>query len=90
MSLRNFWGNITENYAWELNLFYKINDFKDSFHFCEFELKFDRFPADHNPQFNFSLEILNIVIFDFTIYNVYHEDDPHSPFYDEIHDTYRH
>lgn len=84
MNLRNFYGQITCDYAWELELFYKCRDFKDGIDFFNLDIHWDRYCGDHNPQFNFSLMLLNLTIFNFSIYNIWHIDNPNSPFYQKF------
>ena len=84
MNLRNFYGKITCDYAWELETFYKRRDFEDGVEFFDLDIHWDRYCGDHNPQFIFSLTILNLTVFNFSIYNVYHIDNPKSPFYQQF------
>jgi len=84
MNLRNLYGKITCNYAWELETFYKRRDFNDGIEFFDLDIHWDRYCGDHNPQFTFALTILNLTIFNFSIYNVYHIDNPKSPFYQQF------
>ncbi len=81
MNLRFFHGLITDNYAWEFQLFYKYRDFSEGVDFFDFDMTFDKYICDHNPKFEFGLKILNFIIFNFTIYNIWHTDNPNSPYY---------
>lgn len=82
MKLRKFFGSkIGENYAWDLGIFYKYRDFKDGIDFFIIEITFDKYLCDHNPKFEFAIKILNFMIIDFDIYNIWHIDNPKSPYY---------
>jgi hypothetical protein len=81
--LRVFGGTIGNDYAWELDLFYKLRDFKDGISFFELVVNWDKYMGDHNPQFTFSLMLFNFKIWEFIIYNVWHIDNPNSPYYEE-------
>lgn len=80
---RVFGGTIGNDYAWELDFFYKLRDFKDGVTFFEFVLNWDKYMCDHNPRFEFSLMILNFKIWEFSIYNVWHVDNENSPYYEQ-------
>ena len=66
--------NVTEQYALDFGLFYKVRNFKDGLTFFEFILNLDLYKADHNPQVRCALVIFNFTIFDITFYNVRHYD----------------
>ncbi len=83
MNLRFLHGKIGKNYAWELNTFYKYRDFSDGIDFFIFSIELNKYPCDHNPQLDVCLKILNLMVFEFTIYNVWHIDNPNSPYYEE-------
>ena len=84
MKIRKFFGSkIGKNYAWELNTFYKYRDFSDGIDFFIVEITFDKYPNDHNPKFEIAIKILNLMIVDFDIYNIWHIDNPKSPYYEE-------
>lgn len=82
MNLRFFHGMIDDNYGWELELFRRNRDSKDGFTTVDFKINFDKYVADHNPRFEFSLVLLNFLIFDFTIYNIWHTEHEASPYYE--------
>jgi hypothetical protein len=63
-------------YAWELNLFHQYRDLSDGLDAFDFKCIWDRYIADHTPRFELSLVLFNYVIFEFTTYNIYHEDNP--------------
>ena len=63
-------------YAWELNLFYKLREWKDGITFFELDCSLDKYIGDHTPRFDFHLILLNYTIVEFNIYNIYHQDDP--------------
>jgi hypothetical protein len=66
--------NVTEQYALDFGLFYKVRNFKDGLTFFEFIFNLDLYRADHNPQVRCALVIFNFTIFDITLYNVRHYD----------------
>lgn len=71
-----FFGfKITKNFAWELSLFHLIRKFLDGISWLNFQVESDWFEGDHNPQFEVILIILNVVIFEFRIYNVNHVEE---------------
>jgi hypothetical protein len=63
---------ITKKYALDLCFLYKIRQFKDGIDFLLPVCKLDFFRGDHNPQFEFSLIILNFMVFSLNIYNINH------------------
>ena len=81
MNLRNLHSKIGDNYAWELETFYNYRSFADGIDFFIFDWSYDKYICDHNPKFNITLKILNFIIFDFTVYNIWHTDHPNSPYY---------
>jgi hypothetical protein len=84
MKIRKFFGSkIGENYAWDLGIFYKYRDFSDGIDFFIIDITFDKYLGDHKPSFEFSIKIFNLMVIDFTIYNIWHVDNPNSPYYEE-------
>lgn len=67
---------ISKNYAWELAFFYVIRKFKDGINFVNFESQIDLYKSDHNPHISARLIVLNVLVFEFGIYNVNHVDKP--------------
>lgn len=63
---------ITKNFALDLNLLYFFRNFSDGIDWFKFEINSDWFKGDHNPQFSMCLIILNLMLFDFQIYNIHH------------------
>lgn len=61
--------DVTENYALDFGVFYKLRNFKDGLTFFEIVLNLDLYKADHNPQVRFAFIICNFTIFDITFYN---------------------
>jgi hypothetical protein len=59
-------------FAWELNLFHKYRDFSDGISFIEFNINYDKYICDHNPKFEMMFCIFNYMLFEFSIYNIYH------------------
>ena len=84
--LASFHSKIGKNYSWELSLFYKYRDFSDGVDLFEFKMAFDKYIGDHNPQFDFCLRLFNFTIFEFNIHNIWHTDNPNSPYYGMDHD----
>ena len=76
-----FHSMIDEDYAWELQFFQKYRDLKDGLDIFNVEMNWDKYMADHNPKFIFSLKLINIIIFEFIIYNIWHTDNPRSPYF---------
>jgi hypothetical protein len=81
MNIRNWHGKIGNNYGWEFEWFYMRRSLSDGITFFELMVNLDKYPCDHNPKFEFGLTILNLTIFDFHIYNIWHMDNPSSPYY---------
>lgn len=87
---RVFGGKIGDDYAWELDLFYKYRDFSDGIDFFEFKMGLDKYPCDHNPKYEFCLRILNVTMFEFSVYNLWHMDHECSPYYNTSHQEWDH
>ena len=87
MNLRLLHGKINAGYAWELQSFWKYRGLSDGIDFVEFTIKYDKYICDHNPRFECSLKMFNWIIFGFSVYNVYHTDNPKSPYYGMDDDT---
>lgn len=81
MNLRNYFGKIGKNYAWEFECFY--TRFKGGFTPFKFEVDYESYCSDHKPTFEIELVMFSILIFNFTIYNIWHVDNPKSPYYEE-------
>ena len=77
MSLRChcFGFKLTKNFAFEFNFLYFVRDFSDGVDWLDFVIGSDWYRGDHNPQFGVKLTILNMIIFDFRIYNVHHGEE---------------
>lgn len=72
----NFFNDIPyTKYAWELNLFHKYRDFKDGISFVELNVCYDKYIGDHNPKFQILFATFNYILFDFSVYNIYHIED---------------
>lgn len=67
-----FYGNITKNYGWELDFFRKVRRFSDGISFFDFKIVWDRYESDHTPRFNIGLYLLNLKLFEFSIYYLFH------------------
>ena len=80
-TLRIWGGKVGDDYAWELDFLYKYRDFSDGIDFFVFKCGLDKYHCEHNPKFDFSLRILNVTIFEFSIYNIWHMDNENSPYY---------
>ena len=83
MNLRFFHSKIGKNYSWEFDILRMYRKFKDGISFFELNINWDKFVGDHNPQFTLIFILLNLKIFEFTIYNVWHTEDEQSPFYNK-------
>lgn len=68
-------SKISKNFAFELNMFYKIRNYNDGITFINYEVNTDFYKGDHNPKFVINFEVLNFIIFEFKIYNVNHCDN---------------
>lgn len=69
-----FGGTINEDYGWEIALFHKLRDLSDGITFIEFEVNWDRYLADHKPQFRLFLAILNHTLIEASIYYLHHRE----------------
>ena len=67
---------INDDYAWEFSALHQFREKTDGISFCEFQINWDRFLADHTPQFTIMLVLLNYKIFEFNIYYIHHRDGP--------------
>jgi hypothetical protein len=74
-------GKIGRDYGWEFSAFHRIRDFKEGTSFFELNVSFDKYKCDHNPKFETIFILFNFKIFEFTIYNLWHIEDCHSPYY---------
>jgi hypothetical protein len=81
MNWRVFNGKIGKNYAWDLEFLYKYRDFSDGIDFLVFDVSWDRYECDHKPSFEIAFKILNFIMIELTIYNIWHMDNPNSPHY---------
>ncbi len=66
---------ISKNYAFEFSAFHKIRKFKDGVTVCNSSINLDLYNADHNPQLQIILVLINFKIFEINIYNVNHEEE---------------
>ena len=66
-------GAVTKNYNWELMLFHSLRRLTDGLTFFEFVINWDRFEADHSPQFHFYFVLFNFMLFELTVYYRYHQ-----------------
>ena len=69
-----FGGKIGKNYAWELTLFHKFREISDGISFFSITCNLDRFKGDHNPQFEFRIEIFNFYPIEFRVHNINHKE----------------
>ena len=58
--------------ALDTKFFYKIRSFSDGIFFINIQINADFYHGDHNPSFAFYLDILNIRLISFEIYNTLH------------------
>ncbi len=67
-----FFIKLCKDYGLELAILHWFRDYDDGVTICEFILNYDKYEDDHMPRFEFVLNILNLCIFDFSIYYLYH------------------
>lgn len=63
---------LSKDYAVDFDGLYKYRAFRDGVSFFEFEVDLSYYRGDHNPQFRVSLVVLNVMVFDFCVYNMSH------------------
>jgi len=66
---------LSKNYAIDWSFLRKIRNFSDGISFFEFNCNLDLYKSDHNPKINIHLMLINIMIFEFEIYNVNHVEE---------------
>lgn len=66
--------SLSKNYAVEFSFFRKVSDFNDQVTICDFDCGIYYSKADHNPKFSTELILFNVLIFEFSIYNINHID----------------
>jgi len=81
----NFCRKVSTNYGIEIDVLSKDKRLSEGINFFDVKLDWDNSPKDNNPQFNFHVKLLNIVIFAFCVYNVWDISEKCSPFYKEYH-----
>jgi len=64
--------------TYEIDLFRKIRNFSDGIDFLDFRINLDLYDGDHKPSFIMHLIILNWTILEFSIYNIYHQNENNS------------
>lgn len=74
-------GKLTKNYAWGVEFFSKVSEFKDQWTFLDFSCEWSKYACDHNPRFEILLILFNIKIFEFSIYNMWHLEHEQSPYF---------
>ena len=63
---------LSENRAIDIAWFNKIRKSTDGTTYLDIKINRDRFKGDHNPKTEISLEIFNVMVFEFTYYNPNH------------------
>ena len=63
---------LIKNAAVELSIFKFLRKFKDGITFFEFKLNTDLYKDDHKPSLDFYLILINCMIFELNIYNIFH------------------
>ncbi len=63
---------INKRFAIDIGFFYKQRKFKDGISFFELNCNLDLYKDDHKPEFTLTLVLLNFIILDIDIYNMYH------------------
>lgn len=66
---------INKKYAIDLAGLYKVRNFNDGVSFLEPKINLDIYIGDHNPKFEISLVILNVMVFQIVFYNVNHKEE---------------
>lgn len=66
---------LSKNYAVELGFLRKVSYFNEQVTFCYFDSGIYYSKGDHNPRFSTELILFNILIFEFSIYNINHVDN---------------
>lgn len=67
--------NIGKNFALDISGFRMIRTIRDGISFFDFDISWERCKyVDHNPSFDFTLIIFNLILIDFHIYYKYHRD----------------
>jgi hypothetical protein len=61
-----------KNFALDLTGPRLIRNFSDGITFCNFYIDLDLYKEDHKPSFEINFTFINIMIFQFEIYNVFH------------------
>jgi hypothetical protein len=64
---------ISKNFAFEGIFFHKIRNFTDGISLFQILCNSDFYEGDHNPKFEIELIFLNIMIFEFRIFNINHK-----------------
>jgi hypothetical protein len=67
---------INKDYAWEIAFLYKYQNFSEGLTVFQLNVDAEWYKGDHNPRFEILLIIFNFMIFDFSIYNIHHVDNP--------------
>jgi hypothetical protein len=70
-----FGNEINNDYAWEVYLLHKYREFSDGIEFFNFNINWDRYLADHRPQFVIKLVLCNFVLLEFSIYYKHHRNE---------------
>jgi hypothetical protein len=73
--MKPFGGKITENYGWELVLFWKLREFSDGVTFFDMTINWDSYLADHSPRFRIHIVVLNYTLIEASIYYLHHRDE---------------
>jgi hypothetical protein len=72
--LRFWFVKLSENYGLELNFFYKVRDYSDGINFINGEVNLNLYKADHSPNFRIELIVMNVMLFEFHIYYLFHRE----------------
>lgn len=67
-------SKISKNYAWEYSFFHLIRGLSDGITWFNLSIDSSWYKGDHNPQFSIELILLNLMIFEFRIYNINHSE----------------
>ena len=67
-------GGLGKNYAWEVEMLKIASRYRDGLIPLKVDINFEWFRGDHRPGFLFEVIVMNVVIIEFNIYNIWHED----------------
>jgi hypothetical protein len=69
---------LNDNYGWEFAALYKYRNFSDGLTLLDVDVNWDRYLTDHTPRWEIAIRILNFTLFEFSIYYLWHRDEPEA------------